>query len=114
MDFSWAGYMAVASRCPTFRSRARCIRRVATMARYSWPGRISHVGLERLKIQCPQGTTVYRAMVMDNVLDAWVKDVVGQETQNAWNVNKNSRGYRRLLGHGHTDLREQVPEHRDG
>ncbi|HXN21805.1 MAG TPA: hypothetical protein VOA41_03565 [Candidatus Dormibacteraeota bacterium] len=55
------------------------------------PGRISQVGVEHLSIQAPEGTTVYSAITMDSVTDSWVQDVVGQETQNAFNVNKNAK-----------------------
>src|SRR5262249_21357396 len=28
---------------------------------------------------------------MDNIIDSWIQDVVGQETQNAFHVNKNAK-----------------------
>jgi hypothetical protein len=64
---------------------------VGTIATYTWPGRISQDGLEHLKIVAPTGTAVFSALVMDRVIDSWAQDCVGQETQNAWNVNKNAR-----------------------
>jgi alpha-galactosidase len=64
---------------------------VGTLAKYTFPGRISQVGVEHLTILAPAGMTVYSAVTLDNVIDAWVQDVVGQETQNAFNVNKNAK-----------------------
>ena len=64
---------------------------VGSVARYTFAGRISQVGVEHLKIQAPIGTTVYGAIQMDNIIDSWIQDVVGQETQNAFNVNKNAK-----------------------
>src|SRR5262249_11910397 len=64
---------------------------VGTIAKYTFAGRISQVGVEHLKILAPVGTTVYSAVQMDNIIDSWIKDVVGQETQNAFNVNKNAK-----------------------
>jgi hypothetical protein len=64
---------------------------IGTVATYSWPGRISQDGLEHLRIQVPTGTTVFSAVTMDNIIDSWIQDAVGQESQNAWNVNKGAR-----------------------
>lgn len=63
-------------------------RPVATMAKYSFPGRISQVGLERLKIQCPKGTTRYNAIDVDKVINGWIRDVVCQEHQNTISIEK--------------------------
>jgi hypothetical protein len=59
---------------------------VGTVAKYNFPGRISQVGVEHLMIQAPQGTTVYGAVVMDNIDDSWILDAVGQETMNAFEI----------------------------
>lgn len=64
---------------------------VGKISKYVFPGRISQVGVEHLTVQAPEGNTVYSAVTMDSVIDAWMKDVVGQETQNAFNVNKNGK-----------------------
>jgi hypothetical protein len=64
---------------------------VGTFAKYTFAGRISQVGIEHLKIQAPSGTTAYNAVTMDDIIDSWVQDVIGQETQNAFNVNKNAK-----------------------
>jgi len=50
------------------------------LVKYSWPGRISNVGLEGVRILAPpQGTSwrdpKFRFLSMDAVVDAWVKDV---------------------------------------
>lgn len=64
---------------------------VGTISNYAFPGRISQDGLEHLTIQAPAGTTIYSAVTMDNIIDSWIQDVAGQETQNAFNVNKNAK-----------------------
>jgi len=42
-------------------------------------------------VLAPAGTTVYSAVTMNNIIDGWIQDVVGQETQNAFNVDKNAK-----------------------
>jgi len=62
-----------------------------TISKYTWTTRISQDGVEHLRILAPIGTTVYSAVLMDNIIDAWIQDVVGQETQNAFDVNINAK-----------------------
>ena len=62
-----------------------------TISKYTFSGRISHVGVEHLEILAPVGTTVYSAVSLDAVMDGWVSDVVGQETQNAFNISNTSK-----------------------
>jgi len=64
---------------------------VGTVARYTWPGRISQVGLERLRIRMPAVATSYRSIVMDAVFDAWLRDLVVQDGVNCISVAKDSR-----------------------
>ncbi|HZR28286.1 MAG TPA: hypothetical protein VFA71_05860 [Terriglobales bacterium] len=64
---------------------------VGTISKYDFPGRISQAGIEHLKIQAPVGTEVFNAITMSAVMDGWISDVVGQETQNAFSVNRNCR-----------------------
>src|SRR5712692_6143461 len=64
---------------------------VGTIAKYTWSGRISQDGVEHLRILAPIGTTVYSAVSMDNIINAWMLDLVGQETQNAFDVNINAK-----------------------
>jgi len=59
---------------------------VGTIAKYTFPGRISQVGVEHLAIQAPAGTTIYGAVVMDIVIDGWILDVAGLETMNAFEI----------------------------
>jgi len=59
---------------------------VGTVSKYTFPGRISQVAVEHLMILAPQGTTVYDAITMDNIIDSWILDVVGQETMNAFEI----------------------------
>ncbi|HZR27767.1 MAG TPA: Ig-like domain-containing protein [Terriglobales bacterium] len=58
-----------------------------SIARYSYPGRISQVGLEHMKIIAPaQDVDIsfpqYQALTMDGVMDAWISDVFIQDTEN--------------------------------
>jgi hypothetical protein len=62
-----------------------------TISTYTFPGRITQVGIEHLKIQAPVGTEAFNAITMSALMDAWLSDVVGQETQNAFNVNNTCR-----------------------
>jgi hypothetical protein len=62
-----------------------------TISKYTFPGRISQAGVEHLQILAPIGTTVYNAVSMNAVKDGWVSDVVGQETQNAFNISNTSK-----------------------
>jgi hypothetical protein len=64
---------------------------VGTISKYTWPTRISQVGAEHLRILAPIGTTVYSAVSMDNLIDGWLLDLVGQETQNAFDINTNAK-----------------------
>jgi hypothetical protein len=62
-----------------------------TISKYAFAGRISQAGVEHLQILAPIGTTVYSAVSMSAVIDGWVSDVVGQETQNAFNISNTSK-----------------------
>jgi len=58
-----------------------------SVGRYSYPGRISQVGLEHMKITAPaQDVDIsfpqYQALIMDGVIDAWISDVFIQDTEN--------------------------------
>jgi hypothetical protein len=60
----------------------------ATLVQYAFPGRISQVGVEHLRIEAPvidvpitEGQ--YTAFQIDAALDAWARDIAIQETQNA-------------------------------
>ncbi|HLQ50951.1 MAG TPA: hypothetical protein VK129_05590, partial [Terriglobales bacterium] len=64
---------------------------VGTIAKYTWSTRISQDGVEHLRILAPIGTTVYSAVSMDNIINAWMLDLVCQETQNAFDVNINAK-----------------------
>jgi len=62
-----------------------------TIARYTFGTRISQAGLEHLRILAPIGTDVWSAVAMNSIIDSWMVDVVGQETQNAFDVNDSAR-----------------------
>jgi len=69
---------------------------VGTLSVYTPNGLIQNVGLQHLEILAPSGvatslSTLYSAVNMQNVLNGWIYDVVGQETQGAFVLNKNTR-----------------------
>ncbi|HTB81244.1 MAG TPA: chitobiase/beta-hexosaminidase C-terminal domain-containing protein, partial [Opitutaceae bacterium] len=64
---------------------------VGTISKYTFSGRISQSGAEHLKIQAPKGTTVYSAIALSALIDGWLADVVGQETQNSFTVATSCR-----------------------
>ncbi|HEY2942733.1 MAG TPA: hypothetical protein VGN09_09900 [Vicinamibacteria bacterium] len=68
------------------------------LVKYSWPGRISNVGLEGVRIVAPpQGTSLreprFQLSSMDAVVDAWVKDVYFKDCVDCASV---SRGAKRV------------------
>jgi hypothetical protein len=63
-----------------------------TVSKYTFDGRISEVGVEHLRILAPSGIVeVYGGVTMRAVKDGWVSDVVGQETQNAFNASTDTK-----------------------
>jgi hypothetical protein len=70
----------------------------ASLVRYSFPGRITEVGVEGLRIvapfeDVPSIEPQYAALRMDTVEDGWVRDLEIQETQNGIAIG---RGAKRL------------------
>jgi hypothetical protein len=68
------------------------------LVKYAWPGRISNVGLEGVRILAPpQGTSLrgpkFQFLNMDAVVDAWVKDVYFKDCVDCTSV---SRGAKRV------------------
>ena len=55
----------------------------ATLSRYTFPGRISQVGVESLRVVAPPGTsaspTNFKLISVNAVIDGWVRDVFGQD-----------------------------------
>jgi len=49
------------------------------------------VGLENMKIQAPSSADIYSAVNMENIIDSWVCNVIGQETQSSFNVSKTAK-----------------------
>lgn len=63
----------------------------STVAKYTFAGRISQVGLEHLKITAPpQSVDITlpqdQALTMDAVIDAWIRDVFVQDTENTFTL----------------------------
>ncbi|WP_282935831.1 hypothetical protein [Paenibacillus sp. RC67] len=64
---------------------------VGTVAKYTFPGRISQVGLENLKIQAPAVVERYRAVYMNAIMDSWVRNVVIQDGIDNFTIDKASK-----------------------
>lgn len=64
------------------------------VSKYSFPSRISNVGVEHLAIvaptQVPSGTP-YSSFGVDTVIDAWIRDVRIQDTQNSVDISRNAK-----------------------
>jgi hypothetical protein len=65
-----------------------------TVAKYTFPGRISQVGVEGLSvIAVPRNVDIsdpqYQGLSVSAVINAWVRDVVFQDTQNTTTVSGN-------------------------
>ena len=59
----------------------------ATLVKYEFPGRISQVGVENLRVVAPARDVPitdpqFTVLRMDAVLDSWARDIAIQETQN--------------------------------
>lgn len=53
-----------------------------------YPGQISLVGIQDLQVKAPKGTATYSAVKMSNVINGFLSNVVGQETQNAFTIDR--------------------------
>jgi hypothetical protein len=68
----------------------------ASVVKYSFPGRISQVGLENLRIETPTldvpiTSAQFTALRLDAVIDAWVRDVAVVETQNGFVIGSSAK-----------------------
>jgi hypothetical protein len=68
----------------------------ATMVKYEFPGRITQVGVENLRVAAPFTdvpitSADFTVLRMDAVVDAWVRDVAIQETQNGIVIGAGSK-----------------------
>ncbi|MGE4488014.1 MAG: hypothetical protein AB7E95_00540 [Kiritimatiellales bacterium] len=64
---------------------------VGTLKSYMWTNRLSHVGLEHLKIEAPPVAASYVSVNMDKVRDSWVRDVVIQDGVNCFVMGKQTK-----------------------
>jgi len=69
---------------------------VGTLSVYTPNLRVQNVGLQHLEILAPivatsTGSAIYSAVNMQNAFNSWILDVVGQETQNAFTIDQNTR-----------------------
>src|SRR5439155_3930395 len=60
-----------------------------TVAKYGFPGRISEVGAEHFRVIAPavNSDPLYSGLSMAAVVDAWVRDVAFQDTQNTVTIS---------------------------
>ena len=68
----------------------------ASMVHYSFPGRISRVGIENLRVVAPSldvpiGQSQYTLLQMASVIDGWARDIAVEETQNAISVSETAK-----------------------
>jgi hypothetical protein len=65
-----------------------------TVSTYTFPGRISNVGIESFSVVAPgtlTGTDYYQAIDMNNLIDSWMRDVNIQDTENSIVLNRNAK-----------------------
>jgi hypothetical protein len=68
----------------------------ASIVKYEFPGRISQVGVENLGVAAPFTdvpitSADFAVLRMDAVMDAWVRDIAVQETQNGIAIGQSAR-----------------------
>jgi hypothetical protein len=68
----------------------------ATMIRYTFPARISQVGVEHLRVVAPSrdapiSETQYTLLLIAGVIDGWARDVAVEETTNAIGVEATAK-----------------------
>jgi hypothetical protein len=68
----------------------------ANLSKYTWPGRISNVGIERLRVEAPAlGTPLsdpqYGLLSVDNVIDGWVKDLYVKDCVNCTSFSRETK-----------------------
>jgi len=62
-----------------------------TLSKYTFPGRISQVGLEQMKIVAPALVEAYRAVSMSAIVDSWARDLVIQDGVNNFSVDRTAK-----------------------
>jgi hypothetical protein len=64
-----------------------------TVARYTFAGRISQVGVEHFSVVAPAQLTTpyYQGVLMNNVLNGWVRDLTIQDTQNTFQLTNTTK-----------------------
>jgi hypothetical protein len=68
----------------------------ASVVHYTFPGRITEVGVENLRVAAPFedvpiSGAQYTVLRMDAVLDAWLRDIAVEETQNGFTVGGSAK-----------------------
>lgn len=65
----------------------------ASVATYTFEGRISQVGIEHFSVVAPPQLTTpyYTGVVLDNVLNGWVRDLNIQDTQNTFQLTNTTK-----------------------
>lgn len=66
----------------------------ASVATYTFDGRISQVGVEHLRIVAPNHEvtgTLYQAMTLSSVYTGWVRDLSIQDTENTFQLSNTNK-----------------------
>jgi hypothetical protein len=67
-----------------------------SIVKYTFPGRISQIGLEDLLVvgpalNVPISQPQYTVLQMNDVIDAWVRNIVVQDTQNSFSIGERAK-----------------------
>ncbi|HEX7961459.1 MAG TPA: hypothetical protein VF493_16165, partial [Terriglobales bacterium] len=86
-----------------------------TVAKYTFPGRISQVGLEGLSVVAvPQNVDItepqFEGLSVSAAIDSWVRDVIFQDTQNTTTVSGNVK----QMTFDNVSVKHTVPHTGDG
>jgi hypothetical protein len=70
----------------------------ANLSKYTWPGRISNVAFEKLRVEAPaQGTPLsepqYGLLSVDNVIDGWIKDLYVKDCVNCTSFSRETKRF---------------------
>ena len=68
----------------------------ASMVKYTFPGRISQVGIEHLSISAPAAdvnisSAQFQAISISNLIDGWVRDVIAHDTDNSTSIGSGTK-----------------------
>ena len=62
-----------------------------TLAKYTWSGRSSQVGLEHFSVLAPATNAPYTAVTMGNLIDSWARDISIEDGVNCFTVQNSAK-----------------------